>query len=211
MSSIERLTDYFAKFPGIGFRQASRFVFFLLAEPEKNVAEFISLIQGLKKEIRVCRYCNRFFAFDESSIRQECRICTDKSRDPKMLMLVCRDTDLETVESSGFYKGHYFVLGGSVPILEKKPSSKIREKELLDEIGRRGKNGDLREIILAMNLNPEGENTADYLEKFLSPLAKTFNLKLSTLGRGLSTGTEIEYSDPDTIKNALKNRSAGIN
>jgi recombination protein RecR len=90
-----------------------------------------------------------------------------------------------------------------VPILEPSPESKIRIKELLSMIETRG---DLREIVLAVNANPEGENTGDYVKKMLAPLALKHNIKISMLGRGLSTGTELEYSDAETLKNALKNR-----
>lgn len=120
-------------------------------------------------------------------------------------MIVSRDADFETIEKSHYYNGFYFILGGSVPILEKEPDKKIRSKELLDILKKRATSG-LKEVIIATNLNPEGENTADYITKIISPISKEFNIKTSTLGRGLSTGTELEYSDSDTIKNALKNR-----
>lgn len=98
------------------------------------------------------------------------------------------------------------MLGGSVPILEKNPEKRIRQKELLEVVEKRSKDG-LKEIIIALNYNPEGENTLTYLSEILKPLADKNNLKISTLGRGLSTGTELEYSDTETIKNALKNRT----
>jgi len=116
-------------------------------------------------------------------------------------MLVSHDVDFENIEKTKSYTGYYFILGGHIPILEKTPEKRIRQKELLDMVEKRIKNG-LSEIIIALNYNPEGENTLTYLRELLSP----FSIKISTLGRGLSTGTELEYSDSDTIKNALKNR-----
>ncbi|MEK9185117.1 MAG: toprim domain-containing protein, partial [Patescibacteria group bacterium] len=118
--------------------------------------------------------------------------------------IVSRDVDLEIIEKSHSFNGKYFVLGGTVPILDKNPETRIRSRELLKRI--EVLDGTLKEIILALNANSEGENTTDYLKSILSPVVTKHSIKISILGRGLSTGTELEYSDSDTIKNALKNR-----
>ena len=89
--------------------------------------------------------------------------------------------------------------------MEKNPENRIRQKELVGIIKKKIDEG-LREIIIALNYNPEGENTLTYLSQILRPLCEKHGVKISALGRGLSTGTELEYSDSDTIKNALKNR-----
>ena len=121
-----------------------------------------------------------------------------------MLMLVPRDIDLEAVERSGGYKGYYFVLGGVVPILEKEPEKKIRINKLQETISKR-KN--LKEVILAMNANADGEHTADYIKEQLSTAYQGKALVFSILGRGLSTGIELEYADPETLKNAFLHRT----
>jgi recombination protein RecR len=131
-------------------------------------------------------------------------------------MIVQRDVDLESVEKNGGFNGIYFVLGGSVPIMEKEPEKRIRIKELKIFIDKKIKDG-LKEIILGVNWNPEGENTADYVRKQIEPLLKNTQstsaklrrdeVKISHLGKGLSMGTELEYADSDTLKNALRNRS----
>ena len=126
-------------------------------------------------------------------------------------MIVSRDIDLETVEKSGSYNGIYFVLGGTIPILDQNPENKIRLKQLVNFIGNRTAEDEgkekISEIILGLNANPAGEHTAEFLKNILSSLASKHSVKISTLGRGLSTGTELEYSDSETIKNALKNRA----
>ncbi|HZS42922.1 MAG TPA: toprim domain-containing protein [Candidatus Paceibacterota bacterium] len=203
---IRKLTEIFSEFPGIGPRQARRFVYFLLTRSDSYLKNLTSLLDELKASTSVCQSCYRFFPADRSS-SPLCSICRDPHRDRKLLTLVSRDVDLENIEKAHIYAGLYFVLGGSVPILEKNPETKIRQKELLKTIESRLKKEGLTEIIVAMNLNPEGENTADYLNALLKPLSEKNNIKVSTLGRGLSTGTELEYSDTETIKNALKNRA----
>ena len=120
-------------------------------------------------------------------------------------MLVSHDVDFENIEKTHSYNGYYFILGGTVPILEKTPEKRIRQKDLLEIVEKRIKDG-LKEIILALNYNPEGENTLTYLKELMSSRVLDSKIRVSTLGRGLSTGTELEYSDSDTIKNALKNR-----
>jgi recombination protein RecR len=117
-------------------------------------------------------------------------------------MVVARDVDFQSMERSNFYKGTYFILGGSVPILEKSPESFIRLNEFKIKIQ---KEPHLQEIILAYNQIPEGEHTARIIEGVIKDI-KT-NIKISHLGRGLSTGTELEYSDNETLRNALRNRS----
>lgn len=199
MNSIEKLTEIFRSFPGIGPRQAKRFVYYLLSRNGSYSQDLIEAIKNLKKEIAQCESCQRFYAKNghESDF---CNICSDDARDTSMLMIVPKDIDLEAVEKSGSFKGYYFVLGGIVPILEREPDKRIRLSKLEARI-KRDKN--IKEIILAMNANADGEHTADFIkEKY-----KGGTFIFSTLGRGLSTGTELEYADPETLKNAFLHRT----
>ena len=117
-------------------------------------------------------------------------------------MIIPRDTDLDAVEKSRSFRGIYFVLGGALPILEKEPEKRIRIYELKSRMETEGSK--FKEIILAMNANTEGENTSDFLRQELAPLTTS---SFSLLGKGLSTGAELEYADPDTLKNALLHRT----
>jgi recombination protein RecR len=119
-------------------------------------------------------------------------------------MVVARDSDFETVEKSGAYKGLYFILGGTVPVLDKEPDKRIRLKQLLEEVSEKGL--ELKEIILSLNATPDGEHTATIVKEALQKITKNSALTISVLGRGLSTGAELEYVDGETIKNALQNR-----
>ncbi|KKR53276.1 MAG: Recombination protein RecR [Parcubacteria group bacterium GW2011_GWA1_40_21] len=207
MDKINKLSHLFSEFPGIGPRQAKRFVYFLLARNPEFLDEMVNLISNLKKEIKSCEDCSRFFQKGHTPSTL-CEICGDKNRDKSKLMIVSRDIDLETVEKSGSYNGTYFVLGGSIPILDKNPENQIRLKRLVAFLDKKNyEKENLSEIILGLNANPAGEHTAEFLKNTLSPFASKHNIKISTLGRGLSTGTELEYSDSETIKNALKNRA----
>lgn len=198
MDPISKLTEYFREFPGIGPRQAKRFVYFLLTRNIAYLDEISRLILDIKKSIRICSSCFRFYPDGKTTL---CPICSDKNRNMDQLMIISRDVDFEAIEKSKVYNGFYFILGGTVPILDKEPEKKIRLKELIKKIK---ENDELKEIILSLNVNAEGENTVNYLKKVISDINQ--NIKVSILGKGLSTGSELEYSDSDTIKNALKNR-----
>lgn len=199
MDQISRLTEYFKEFPGIGPRQAKRFVYFLLTRNASYLEEIARLILSIKKSIRVCSICFRFYQDGDS---KACPICLNQSRDTSQLMIVSRDVDFEAIEKSKSYNGLYFILGGTIPILDKEPEKKVRLGELLNRI----KNGNFKEIILSLNANAEGEHTADFIRDYIKEKFSGTDLSITVLGRGLSTGTELEYSDTDTIKNALKNR-----
>jgi len=116
-------------------------------------------------------------------------------------MIVEKDADLLAVEKSGLFGGYYVILGGTVPITGRNP---VRDDLLIKAIQLR-KEHDLSEIIIGLSATAEGEQTKDHVLEVISPLL-TEDIKLSLLGRGLATGTELEYSDQETLRNALSNR-----
>lgn len=165
----------------------------------------VAEISALDGAVSQCVSCRRFFmrGHDASLL---CDICASPNTDNATLLVVEKETDFEAIKKTNAYHGRYFLLGGSLPILEPNPNEKISIKELVEEANKQAVNSALKEIILAMGATREGENTAQYVAKTLEPLVKKYSLRLSALGRGLSTGTELEYSDTDTFKNALQNR-----
>lgn len=197
-NSIEKLAELFEKFPGVGKRQAKRFVYFLLRKNSVYGKELSEAILNLKKNIRLCEESFQFFYSESGQTLSP--IARDENRDNSKLMIVEKDSDLENIEKMSVYNGKYFVLGGSIPVLSKEPTQYIRETELLKIIEKKKNN--LKEIILALSVNPQGENTLEYLQTIL----EKFKIKISVLGRGLSTGTELEYSDKDTFLSAFDNR-----
>lgn len=213
MDSLDKLTEIFKKFPGIGPRQAKRFVYHILQENDEDIAELINSISSVKKSVSLCDKCYRYFENKNKERVVPCPICTNSGRDHSTLMIVVKDIDLQAMERSRAYNGLYFVLGNTVPILEEEPHKKIRQAELLYRIDELGSNVNpnstdqkLKEIIVATSVNTEGEHTAFYLNTLLKAYIEKYGFKITTLGRGLSTGTELEYSDGDTLKSALENR-----
>ena len=196
MSEIEKLAELFTKFPGIGPRQARRFVYFLLRNSEAYRKDLTHAITHISDEVQQCRSC---FCYAQIQGGQKlCSICADEGRATSELMVVEKDTDVDAMEKSGTYKGTYFILGGVLHLVGNKKQN-LREKELLKRLKT---DKDISEVILALSATPDGEYTADYLRTKLPD-----TLTITVLGRGLSTGSELEYADSETLRSALKNRS----
>ena len=198
MDAIERLTRLFERFPGIGPRQASRFVAFLLKSSPAMRRELIESVQALGSGVKQCASCMRFYAGADTM----CGICANPERDASALAVVASDSDLGALERSGTYRGKYFVLGGTISLASEKTAG-LRLDQLLRSLDSRVKSG-LNEIILALPANPEGDATALRLRDEINSQEPTLNI--TALGRGLSTGSELEYADPETIKSALESR-----
>ena len=203
MDSIEKLSQLFEKFPGIGPRQARRFVQYLLGAHPAVRAELAEMVKRLGVEVAQCKKCFRWFPLKEKDVTAvACDICEDTRRDASVLFVVEKDADIDNVERSGF-KGRYFVLGGTIPLAAEDPERHVRLKQLSDHVSRSEASREIKEVILGLSATTEGDHTRLLLQEKL----KDSGLKLSSLGRGLSTGSELEYADPDTIHEALANRS----
>lgn len=200
MDAIERLTSLFERFPGIGPRQAGRFVQFLLRSSPAFREELLNSMQSLNKSVHQCPTCYRYFSGGEKT----CAICTNPKRDKTLLMVVATDTDFAAMEKSGTYRGLYFVLGGTLSLVSDKAHN-LRTKQLKAIIPPRIEQG-LKEIILAFPANPEGDATLTHTKEELASLKESRSLNITALGRGLSTGSELEYADPETLKSALESR-----
>ena len=197
--SIERLTGLFEKFPGIGPRQAGRFVQFLLRASPSVRREIADTILSLSGSVHQCEECLRFFSGNAS----RCGICSNSNRDRSRLAIVASDADLLALERSGSYRGMYFVLGGTISLASEKTSN-LRFKQLEHILTKRVEEG-LVEVILAFPANPEGDATTIRTREEVQQYQGD-TLIITTLGRGLSTGSELEYADPETLKSAFENR-----
>lgn len=204
MNPIERLTDLFEKFPGIGPRQARRFVQFLLVQNSGFRGDLSEAIKHLGTETAQCTSCLRWYA---KGTQQNglCSICGNSSRDKAVLFVVEKDADIDNVEHSGF-RGLYFVLGGTIPLAAEEPERHVRLRELLKRIEADAAKLGLNELILGLSATTEGDHTRLIIQEKLLPISEGLNFKITSLGRGLSTGSELEYADPDTITSALSSR-----
>jgi len=192
---MDKLIEYFLKFPGIGPRQAKRFAYFVASQDIVYVKNLAELLIKAKQNSKVCSGCYRVFE-SSSGGASSCAICANQARSGTV-MVVEKNVDLENIEKSGAYRGKYFVLGGTMPLTGNNKNG-IRLKELFEKVKREKP----QEIILATGATTEGENTNRYIENILAPLG----VKITRLGRGLSAGAELEYSDESTISSALKGR-----
>ncbi|MBI2024060.1 recombination protein RecR [Candidatus Giovannonibacteria bacterium] len=196
---ISKLALFFQKLPGIGPRQAKRFVYALFEQDERFIKDFASTILKLVDEVSRCKRCFRIF----SGKAKYCAICENPSRDESKLLILEKDADLENMEKNGIFNGSYFILGGLLSPL--KPERK--ERLHLGDLKKRIEDTNaIKEVILALSATTEGDMTRHFIETMLEGLTKKRGLKITNLGRGLSTGTELEYSDRDTLKNAFENR-----
>ena len=203
MNPLDKLIEHFESFPGVGARQAKRFAFHILTLDEAASNELADLIKNAHASVIECQSCHRFFTKQQSETI--CSICSSSNRNHARLLVVERDSDIQAIERAGVYDGLYFVLGGTVPLLSAPENSKLRSGALKATIESRRQSDNLDEVILGFSVNPDGENTARFVESMLKEQTQN-GLTISHLGRGLSTGSELEYADAETLKNALKNR-----
>lgn len=208
MNPTEKLQELFLKFPGIGPKQAARFVYFLLRQKEAYKTDLAKNIEMLKDSSHICEMCLRVFSKSKNQEKKLCSICEDESRDAKSLMIVVKELDIDAIEKTGFYNGKYFVLGSVLPFLTEKPTEILNIRELVNLIHTNLQNEEksISEVIFALPATDEGENTIDYLKKTLSQIVGIESIKMSTLARGLSTGLDIEYVDKNTFKEAFNHR-----
>lgn len=197
---IQKLISHFQKLPGIGPRQAVKFALKLTkmsASELKNMSEDVA---NLKSVIGECKEC--FMLFDRTPAEPSalCRFCRQSARDAHKICVVINDHDALAIEKTNTYNGLYHVLGGHISLLDKDDNRTLNLLALKDRIGR--KPSGAAEIILGLNATAEGQATALYLEKFLADSGA----KITRLAQGLSTGSEIEYADDQTLINALKHR-----
>ena len=202
MDTIAKLTKLMSSLPGIGPRQAQRIVHALLRANKSTALELADSLSHLHDDVVICESCKRFF-IPHNTGAKECGICTNPNRSSDTLMVVEKDVDFENIEKSGVYNGLYFILGGTLSPISDSPDT-ARVAELDRRIAQL--DGDLQEVILALSATPAGEETTVYLEEKFAKRLTDKNIKLSRFGRGLSTGSELEYSDAETIKSAFESR-----
>jgi recombination protein RecR len=192
--SIQNLVDHFTTLPGIGPKTAEKLVFFLLKRPAKDLHDFGQTLSRVPDNIVLCQTCQNIT--DESP----CAICANPRRDQTIICVVADPLDLLALENSHSFRGVYHVLGHNINPLEGITPNDIRIRELEQRIQR--DNPLIKEVILALDANNEGETTALYLARLL----KKYSVQITRIGKGLPMGSDMEYADSVTLSNALEGR-----
>jgi recombination protein RecR len=203
MTPFEQLEKLFAKFPGIGRRQAKRFAYFVVQSNSDFIRDLQEKITDTRKTVKLCPISFQYFTTNDPNITTS-PIVRDETRDSSVLLIVEKDQDIEAFEKSQTYHGHYFVLGNLGNLLDTEIDEQFRIKALEKLINQKGSN--LSEIIFALPANPDADRITETLKQKIASLAEQFGFTISQLGRGFSTGAEVEYADSETLSNALENR-----
>lgn len=191
-TSITDLISYFSKLSGIGEKTAQRYVFELLDWDEGSLEEFAQVIHNLKLNIKKCQNCGNITETDL------CEICKDQTRDKRIICVVANVKELLAIEKTNSYNGIYYVLNGLISI-----SNGVYPEDLaIENLVQKCVDDDIQEVILALNLNVEGETTALYISKRL----EEYNITSSRLASGLPMGGNIEYADSLTLHKAFEGR-----
>ena len=191
---LAKLIGELEKLPTVGPKTASRLAFHLLSASREDAAALASAILAVKDKIRTCSRC---FSITEDDT---CSICADPRRDPQLLCVVADAKDVYAIERTLSYRGRYHVLGGLISPMEGVGVGQLTVKQLIDRVGA----DHIGEVIIATNPNAEGESTALYLARLLTPLG----VKVSRLAYGLPIGGDLDYADETTLARALEGRRA---
>jgi len=190
---ISKLIDSFMKLPGIGPKTAQRLAFHVLDMKEDDVVQFAKALVDVKRELTYCNECGHITEQDP------CYICKDKQRDRSIICVVEDDKDVIAMEKMREYKGLYHVLHGSISPMDGIGPEDINIPSLINRL----KNDEVKELILAMNPNLEGESTAMYISRLVKPIGIT----VTRLAQGLSVGGDLEYADEVTLSKAIMGRT----
>ena len=191
---VQTLIDELGRLPGVGPKSAQRIAFHLLKLPDADAERLAAAIRDAKARVR---FCDRCFNVAESTL---CPICADDRRDASMLCVVEESRDIVALERTGEFNGRYHVLMGCMNPLEGIGPDQLKMRELLLRLEPEG----VREVIICTNPNTEGEVTAMYLSKVLTPLGVT----VTRLASGLPVGGDLEYADELTLGRAFEGRRA---
>ena len=190
--TIENLVSELCRLPGIGTRSALRLAYYLLSRPKEDLTALIDALKNFSESVRICSIC---FNVSEND---PCPICANSDRDHSAICVVEEPQDLAAIESTGAYCGTYHILGGVLNALDGIGPDSLHIAELIS----RTSAGNINEIILALNPTPEGETTTSFIMKQLTPL----KVMITTLAQGISSGSDLEFADKRTIRQAIEHR-----
>ncbi|MBK9738808.1 MAG: recombination protein RecR [Actinobacteria bacterium] len=189
---VQDLIDELGRLPGVGPKGAQRIAFHILAADPADVARLAHALSEVKEKVRFCSICGNV------TEEQTCRICRDPRRDQTILCVVEEPKDVVAIEKTREFRGRYHVLGGAISPIEGIGPDDLRIRELVARLA----DGTIVEVILATDPNLEGEATATYLARMISPLG----VAVSRLASGLPVGGDLEYADEVTLGRAFEGR-----
>ena len=191
-NALERLTEEFAKLPGIGGKTAQRLAFHVLSLPDEEAAAFAQAILEAKRTVHTCPVCQNL------TDGELCAICDDERRDHSVICVVAEPRDVIAMERAREYNGVYHVLHGVISPLNHVGPDDIRIRELVERVGA----GEVSEVIMATNPDTEGDTTAMYISRLLKP----FGVKVTRLAYGIPVGSNLEFADDATLLRAMEGR-----
>ena len=191
-NALERLTEEFARLPGIGGKTAQRLAFHLLSLSDEEAQGFADAIIAAKRTVHTCPICQNL------TDAEQCPICADESRDHSVICVVAEPRDVIAMERAREFNGVYHVLHGVISPLNHVGPDDVRIRELLTRVAK----GGVREVIMATNPDTEGEATAMYISRLLRPM----EVKVTRLAYGIPGGSQLEYADEVTLLRALEGR-----
>ena len=192
MDPVQHASAQLARFPSIGKRTASKMIFWLMQQDPQVAIDIGAALCELPTKIKRCSQC--FTITHEET----CSICVSTKRSDNIICVVERPQDIDKIESTGAFQGTYHVLGGSLSPLEGIGPENLRITELLYRL----KNDTINEILLAVDPDTEGDATSMYLAHIIKPL----DIQVTRIAHGIAVGTEIEYANSNTLRQALENR-----
>jgi recombination protein RecR len=189
--ALQQLIEEFSQLPGIGMKSAQRLALYVIKRPREEVVKMAKALVSVKDRIKYCSSCWNITDLDP------CVICSSPKREGSIICVVEEPNDVLALERTNEYRGLYHVLGGSLSPLDGIGPEDIRVRELLGRV-----KGKVKEVILAMNPNVEGEATTIYLTRLLKPLG----VKVTRIARGIPVGGDLEFADDATLTRALEGR-----
>ena len=192
--TFQKLIEHFTDLPSVGPKMAERLVLFLFKQDKEKVLKFADDLRDLATNLSFCEDCHHIA--EEGG---KCVVCANSDRDRQTICVAEDPLDVISIEKTKVYNGLYYVLGGSLSVMNDKEIERLN----IDKLVRRVKDEDIKEVIIATNPTTDGDTTALYLFRRLRDL----NVKITRLGRGMPTGGDIEYADEITISSALEGRT----
>ena len=189
---MEDAVDEFASLPGVGRKTALRLALHLLKQPVEKVNRFSNTFTRLRNEVKYCSECNMI---SDSTV---CPVCSNPKRDRAVVCVVESIRDVLSLENTRQFNGLYHVLGGIISPMDGIGPSDLTIDRLVERVGE----GEIREVVLALNTGMEGETTSFYIFKRLAQ----FDIKITTIARGVGFGDDLEYTDELTLGKSIQNR-----